>query len=152
MNGRYFVNKDPNEHARSLQRRSAPSTLRACARSTSEARATPPSEATKDSPLRADTGALPLPRYFAAMAPRNAPAVSEVVKGLNAQGYWPAKLGMNTYPYRADSTATVAPGNFATTMVGDTSDTSPFRDDTLVGISIEAYIRNMSVLIAQLDK
>lgn len=59
---------------------------------------------------------------------------------------------MNTYPYRADSTATVAPGDFAKAMVGDTSDTSPFRDDTLVGISLEAYIRNMSVLIAHLDK
>ncbi len=150
VSGRYFVNKDPNNtlgHYSSFRAIDVAG-LRA---QYERAKATPPAEATKGSPLIAGTGALPLPRYFAVQPPRNAPAARDIVKGLNDEGYWPAKLGMNTYPYRADSTATVAPGSFATTMVGDTSDTSPFGDDTLVGISIEAYIRNMSVLIAQLQ-
>ena len=84
--------------------------------------------------------------------PRGPVQAADIAKGLNAQGYWPAKLVMTSHPYKADSTATVAPGDFATTNVGDESDTSPYRDDTLVGISIDAFVRNMSVLITQLDK
>ena len=38
-------------------------------------------------------------------------------------------------------------GDYRTTYVGDDSDTSPFPDPALSGISIEAFIRNMSVLI-----
>jgi len=45
----------------------------------------------------------------------------------------------------------VAPGSYGTTHVGDESDTSPYPDKTLTGISIEAFIRNMSVLIRAID-
>jgi hypothetical protein len=35
--------------------------------------------------------------------------------------------------------------------VGDDTDTSPFPDEKLIGISTAAYIRNMSVLIRALE-
>jgi hypothetical protein len=41
----------------------------------------------------------------------------------------------------------VAPRDFSTTGVGDDTDTSPYPDPKLIGISTEAYIRNMGVLI-----
>jgi len=42
-------------------------------------------------------------------------------------------------------------GDFSQTYVGDETDTSPFPDPKLMGISIEAYVRNMGVLIRALD-
>jgi hypothetical protein len=43
-------------------------------------------------------------------------------------------------------------GDFSQTMVGDESDTSPFRDGEIKGISTAAYIRNMSLLIHALGE
>jgi hypothetical protein len=47
---------------------------------------------------------------------------------------------------------TVTPGSFSQTYVGDRTDTSPYPDETLMGISTESYIRNMSVLIRYVDR
>jgi hypothetical protein len=43
-------------------------------------------------------------------------------------------------------------GDFSQTYVGDVTDTSPYPDDRLRGISTAAYIRNMSVLIRALER
>ena len=67
------------------------------------------------------------------------------------EGYWPAPLGYNSHPYKGDGSKTPAPGDFSRTHVGDETDTSPYPDAKLKGISVEAYVRNMSVLIRQLD-
>ena len=61
-----------------------------------------------------------------------------------------APLGYNTHRYRGTAPEAVAPGDFSQTHVGDTFDTSPFPDPALMGISVEAYIRNMGVLIRAL--
>ena len=45
----------------------------------------------------------------------------------------------------------VASGDFSQTQVGDETDTSPYPDDRITGISTAAYIRNMSVLIRYLQ-
>ena len=58
--------------------------------------------------------------------------------------------GYNSNPYKGPGSTTVAPGDFSTTHVGDDTDTSPFPDPKLMGISTEAYIRNMGVLIKAL--
>ena len=71
---------------------------------------------------------------------------------LNAEGYWIAPLVYNSNPYKADgSTKKSAPGDFSTRYVGDETDTSPYLDDKLMGVSTAAYIRNMSILIRSLD-
>ena len=43
------------------------------------------------------------------------------------------------------------PGDYSQTYVGDETDTSPYPDPKLMGISIEAYVRNMGILIRALD-
>jgi len=151
VSGRYFVDKNPAKTLGHYSSFRAVDTagLRA---QYDAAKAMSPAQLQKDSPLAPGAGLRTLPKYFAVTLPRGPVQAADIVKGLNAQGYWPAKLVMTSHPYKADSTATVAPGDFATTNVGDESDTSPYRDDTLVGISIDAFVRNMSVLITQLDK
>ena len=151
VSGRYFVDKNPANTLGHYSSFRAIDTARLRAEYEA-ARALSPAELAKTSPLAPGAGARPLPMYFAVTPPRGAVQAADVIKALNAEGYWPSKLGMNTHPFKADSTAVVAPGNFATTNVGDESDTSPFRDDTLIGISLDTYIRNMGVLITQLDK
>jgi hypothetical protein len=70
---------------------------------------------------------------------------------LNAEGYWPSPLGSNSHVYRGDGAKTPAPGDFSRTVVGDETDTSPFPDPALRGISTSSYIRNMNVLIRALE-
>jgi hypothetical protein len=77
--------------------------------------------------------------------------VEDAVGGLNEQGYWPGRLGMNSHPYVRPATAALAPGDFSRTHVGDETDTSPFPDPSLTGISTQAYIRHMRVLIRAVD-
>jgi hypothetical protein len=149
VNGRYFVDDNPRNtlgHYGSFRRLDVAGLRKLHA----EATALPPAEAVKGSPLVAGAGLLPLPRFFAVEdGGRDTP--ESVVASLNERGYWPARLGYNSHPYRGDGPKAVAPGDFARSHVGDEYDTSPFPDETLVGISTAAYIRNMSVLIRYLE-
>jgi hypothetical protein len=48
---------------------------------------------------------------------------------------------------------TPAPGDYRTTHVGDSTDTSPYTTDTpVIGISTSAYIANMARLIRTLEE
>lgn len=102
------------------------------------------------SPLLAKPGTMPLRRFFA-VEPSGGPTVAETLSSLNREGYWPGRLGYNSHPFTRHGTREVAPGDFSQTYVGDETDTSPFPDEKLVGISTAAYIRHMSVLIRALD-
>jgi hypothetical protein len=102
------------------------------------------------SPLAAGRGLLPLQKYFA-LVPGPGLNAGGAVASLNKEGYWLAPLGYTSHPYRGDGSTIVAPGNYRTTNVGDDSDTSPYPDSTVTGISIDAFIRNMSVLIRAID-
>jgi hypothetical protein len=150
VNGRYFVNKEPANTLGhySAFRRIDLATLR---KLYAEASALPAAEAVKGSPLVPGAGRLPLPRFFAVEQGRGPDDVAGVLSSLNAEGYWPAPLGTNSHPYRGPGSETVAPGDFSRTHVGDDTDTSPFPDPALVGISVPAYIRNMSTLIRYLE-
>jgi PelA/Pel-15E family pectate lyase len=160
VNGEYYVDGDPRNtigHYNSFRRVDV-AQLRA---DYLAAKALPPAEATKDSPLRPGAGRMPLPRYFAVREPsgfgRDAAAsplerVARAVSSLDAQGRWLAPLGSTSHPYRGEGSREVAPGDFSRTQVGDDTDTSPYRADPgLVGITTSAYIRNMSELIRFLD-
>ena len=149
VNGRYFVDYDPHKtlgHYSAFRKLDVPG-LR---KQYQAARAMTAEEAAKDSPLRAGAGVMPLPRFFVAAAEANAPPTARVIESLNATGFWPAPLGYNSNPYKGPGSTTVAPGDFSTTHVGDDTDTSPYPDPKLMGISTEAYIRNMGVLIKAL--
>jgi PelA/Pel-15E family pectate lyase len=110
------------------------------------------------SPLAPGAGRVALPRYF---AERYAPPAEQDLEGqvrgalaaLNQAGYWPAPLPQNSHPYRGPGSKTVAAGEFATTHVGDESDTSPWNDTTHTpAISTQEYLRNMNILIRLLAK
>lgn len=91
----------------------------------------------------------PLPRFF--VSARGAADAAALVSTLNPQGYWRAPLRMNSHPYRGDGLSTPVPGDFSQTYVGDASDTSPYPDEALYGISTTVYIENMGALIRWLD-
>jgi hypothetical protein len=132
-------------------------------------KAMPAAEATRGSPLldegKADAGALP--RFFTLremevsdlnLRQTGAPGteatpeqVAGLVAGLNGRGFWPTPLKSTSNPYKGPGPRTPVPGDFASTHVGDDSDTSPYPAETgVMGISTGTYIRNMGVLIAAL--
>jgi hypothetical protein len=79
--------------------------------------------------------------------------VDQLLGALNADGYWPAALEYTSNPYHGPGGAEIVPGTFATTHVGDATDTSPFRDPSpKQGISTATYIENINVLIRWLDQ
>ncbi|MEZ5959131.1 MAG: pectate lyase [Hyphomonadaceae bacterium] len=78
--------------------------------------------------------------------------VQELISSLNEEGYWPTPLTATSNPYIGDGSPTPAPGDFAQTLVGDVSDTSPHTTDRPeTGISTGAFIQNMSALLLSLD-
>jgi len=78
--------------------------------------------------------------------------VQELISSLNQEGYWPTPLTATSNPYIGDGSATPALGDFAQTLVGDASDTSPHTTDRpQTGISTGAFIQNMSALLLSLD-
>jgi len=82
----------------------------------------------------------------------SAERVAELVGSLNAEGYWPTPLTATSNPYAGDGSATLAPGDYGQTLVGDATDTSPYMtDQPLIGISTGAFIQNMSALLLSVD-
>jgi hypothetical protein len=80
------------------------------------------------------------------------PSAGDAIAALNREGYWPGPLTYNSHPFRRHGAADIAGGDFSQTHVGDDTDTSPFPDDKLTGISTAAYIRHMSALIRALGE
>jgi PelA/Pel-15E family pectate lyase len=119
---------------------------------------TPPEEVVKSSALLSPDP-QPLPRYFVSggltgsdlnAGSRDA-SPRDLVRSLNAQGWWPTPLLATSNPYKGTGPAAPAPGDYRTTHVGDETDTSPYTTDKpVVGISTSAYIANMAKLIEAL--
>jgi PelA/Pel-15E family pectate lyase len=148
FNGRYYVNKDPKgtiAHYSAFR----PINIPALRKLYESARSTPPEEVVKTSPLKLPAGSVPLPKYYTLAG--GAGDTARVVASLNRAGYWLAPLGNNSHPYKRDGSKAPQAGDYSQTYVGDETDTSPFPDPALMGISIESYIRNMGVLIRALD-
>lgn len=85
---------------------------------------------------------------------RELPGVDEIVASLNKEGYWPSVLRQVSHPYRpipANMESESDDRSFATTMVGDEYDTSPYENQDIKGISVGTYIQNMSLLIQSLQ-
>jgi len=148
VNGRYYTDYSPKNTLAhySAFRRVDVAGLR---KQYADAKALSQAEAMEGSPLAPGAGMMPLPRYFAVEASGGRP-VGEVISTLNAQGYWTAPLGRNSHPYAGPGSKQVAPGKFSDTNVGDDTDTSPYPDPRMTGISTAAFVRNMSVLIRAL--
>jgi PelA/Pel-15E family pectate lyase len=147
FNGRYFVDKNPTGTIvhYSAFRNIDVAGLR---KQFESAKNTPPTEVIKTSPLKLGAGRVPLPKYY---TPPPAGDAARVMADLNAEGYWLAPLGFNSHPYVKDGSRTPQPGDYSQTHVGDATDTSPYPDPKLMGISVEAYVRNIGVLIRALE-
>jgi PelA/Pel-15E family pectate lyase len=149
VNGRYYVDHVPTGtlgHYSAFRRIDVPRLRQQYARLASTA----PAEAATGSPLLGGAGVMPLARYFA-VDTNVALSATDAIAALTPDGYWPAPLVYNSHAFRRGGAKHVTPGDFSQTHVGDETDTSPFPDDKLTGISTAAYIRNMSALIRALD-
>jgi PelA/Pel-15E family pectate lyase len=159
VNGAYYADGDPHDtvgHYGSFRQIDVVR-LRALYE---EARAVPPAEVVKGSPLAPGAGVTKPPRYVAVREPPaflagGAGAIGEraanIIASLDAEGRWLTELWQTSNPYRGDGPVEVAQGDFRRTSVGDSSDTSPYRAEHMVGLSTRTYIRNMSELIRYLD-
>jgi Pectic acid lyase len=148
VNGRYYFDDNPKNtivHYSSFRRVDVAGLRKQYA----DAKATPRTEVMKSSPLAPGAGVMSLPRYVA-VQPSGGPTLTDVMTSLTSQGYWLAPLGYNSHPFTRQGTPQVAPGDFSQAYVGDETDTSPYPDPNLRGISTEAYVRNMGVLIRAL--
>ena len=113
----------------------------------------------RNSPLNAP-GHAPLPRYWIteldAGSDLNAGgggSPAELIRNLNAAGWWPTLLHATSNPYRGPGPAIPVPGDYRTTRVGDASDTSPYiAEHPVTGISTATYIANMARLIRALNE
>jgi PelA/Pel-15E family pectate lyase len=145
VNGRYFADYSSEKTLGHYSgfRRIDTAALR---RLYEQTRALPPQEVTEGSPLAPGAALMPLPR-FVAVERANDQQPAAVINTLNRDGYWLESLGRNSHPFVRHGTGTIAPGDYSGTQVGDETDTSPYPDPAIMGISVRAFIRNMSVLI-----
>jgi hypothetical protein len=78
--------------------------------------------------------------------------VRMIIDGLDEQGRWLSTGAMISHPYCGDGQRQEPTDEFASTHVGDETDTSPYRDSTgQEYISTGLYIRNMGLLISYLN-
>jgi PelA/Pel-15E family pectate lyase len=103
-----------------------------------------------------------LPKYFAVNEERRrGPEVTEsaeqrlihILQTLNNAGYWPTPLYYTSHPYTQDGSKNPNPGDYTHALVGDETDTSPYHEQhPVVGISMDSYLRNMTLLIQYVEK
>jgi len=117
--------------------------------------ALPPEEVTKDSPLKSEQfKGAGSPQSYYDLNRYNFPMqvdetmVGEIVRLLDAQNRWLTKHASISHPYIGDGQRQELTDEFASTNVGDETDTSPYRDPSdQEYISTGDYIRNMKMLI-----
>lgn len=165
VNGEYYADYDPENtltHYSSFRKINLPAL-----RQRYEAlQATPPTEASKNSPLLAK--GIQLPKYFSlgevavsdlnsghigtsskAVSPEK---IAKIRADLNEQGYWPTPLRATSHPYKGNGSKVPAAGDYSRTRVGDDTDTSPYvTDQPVSGIAISTYIKNMGEMIKYLE-
>ncbi len=74
--------------------------------------------------------------------------VKKVIDALVSKNRWLSKNAQTSNPYIGDGTKTALTGEYASSHVGDETDTSPYRDESdREYITTRTYIRNMRVLL-----
>ncbi len=74
--------------------------------------------------------------------------IKRIIDDLDDESRWLSKHAMISHPYTGDGKNQELTNKYASTRVGDETDTSPFRDESdQEYISTGTYIRNMSMLI-----
>lgn len=152
VNGEYYADYDPSNTIGHYNARRSIDVAKLRGQY-EKLKAMPGKVAAKDSPLL--KGRQPIKRYW--LAAVEAGSDKNVVGGkdakaliasLNAEGWWPTQLKAMSHPYGGPGSKTVTPGDFRSTDVGDTTDTSPFdAENGPVGISTGTYIDHMITLM-----
>lgn len=156
-NGEYYVDYEPRDTIGHYSSTRAIDVAALRARY-EQARKADPRTLAQNSPLAPGAGIVEFPRFFAQRyAPPSETDLNEqVAKSLSSlvgEGYWLAPLSQTSHPYRGPAQKKVSSGNFATTYVGDTTDTSPFPAPAgTMSISTAEYLRNMNILIEWLAR
>lgn len=120
-----------------------------------------PEEATKNSPLKVESfegEGTPQTYYqltrefpFFNELP-DAAKIKEIISALDHQNRWLVKHAMISNPYIGEGVHNGLTDEFASTNVGDKTDTSPFRDPSdQLYISTGEYARNMALLMRYLN-
>lgn len=119
--------------------------------------ALPPKEATAHSPLMpGEFEGMGIPQSYYHLSktdladnePVAETTVKAIIDALDSRNRWLVKHGMTSHPYIGDGQRRDKTNEYASTYVGDSTDTSPYRDTSNQEyISTPAYIRNMQVLI-----
>lgn len=81
------------------------------------------------------------------------PTAHAVIASLDEKGRWIVPLREVSHPYQplpATLMSESQDASYAQTMVGDAYDTSPYENHEVKGISTQAYIQNMTILIRAL--
>jgi len=118
-----------------------------------------PEEATKDSPLKVESFmGEGTPQQFYSLNRSFFPLkiddkqVKEIISSLDSENRWLTKHISISNPYIGEGQKKEATDEFASTDVGDETDTSPFRDPSGQDyISTSTYIRNMNILMGYLQ-
>lgn len=116
----------------------------------------PREEATKGSPFLQER-LIPLDEYYYTVRPRRGEktqTAEELISSLQPEGYWLSPIKQISNPYKPLSQGQPASREtkYRQTMVGDEYDTSPYTPETpVMGISTDAFIRNMTILIYTLN-
>ncbi len=118
-----------------------------------------PEEAVKDSPLipgKFDGSGTPQSNYYLSrlndtdipIPDATETRIKSLIDGLDKENRWMVKHVMISNPYIGDGQNKELTEEYATTNVGDKTDTSPYRDLSEQDyISTPVYVRNMQVLI-----
>lgn len=162
VNGHYYANSDPKNtigHYSSFRNVNV-GELRA---RYEKALATPPEEATKDSPLRPNAPRTELPRIVGGRGGGGffgrgggggtiEERAAQAVAALNADGAWITQIRSTSHPYKGDGPKTETPGSFGSAQVGDDYDTSPYGStERILGISVATFTSNLGTLIRFVD-
>ena len=116
----------------------------------------PTEEVTKDSPLKVDSfhGEGTPQQYYdlnrdAFTGKATEAQIKEIIKSLDSKNRWLSKHAYISNPYIGEGQNQEQTDKYASTRVGDETDTSPYPDpsDNLY-ISTGTYIRNMNLLIS----
>jgi len=114
-----------------------------------------PEEVTKDSPLKVEQfNGQGTPQHFYDLNrddfnwPASELEAKKIILSLDSQNRWLTKHAMTSHPYIGDGQKQEATDQYASTNVGDETDTSPYRDPSdQEYISTSEYLRNMQLLI-----
>ena len=117
-----------------------------------------PEELTKNSPLKQEAYTLPItPQQYYSLwnEPHSLPAgavteakAKEIIQSLDSQNRWLVKHAMISHPYVGEGKKEQPTDDFASTRVGDETDTSPYLDTSdQLYLSTATYMQNMRLLM-----